>query len=73
MIAWQLTNSSTFCAFSAKRGMHYLLRRSQNFSITSFALGPAFTRQEVVRSLQALEKEVTQLVDGRWMLGRLDH
>jgi hypothetical protein len=35
-------------------------------------LGTAFTRQEVVRNLQALGKEVTQLVDGRWMLKRLD-
>lgn len=33
-------------------------------------LGSAFTRQEVVRSLQALEKEVTQLQDGRWILKR---
>jgi hypothetical protein len=35
-------------------------------------LGAAFTRQEVITNLQALEKEVTQLVDGRWMLKRLD-
>ena len=33
-------------------------------------LGAAFTRQEVVRSLQALEKQVTQLQDGRWILNR---
>jgi len=37
-----------------------------------FHLGTAFTRQEVIRNLQALEKEVTQLVDGRWIRKRLD-
>jgi hypothetical protein len=37
-----------------------------------FRLGAAFTRQEVVRNLEHLEKEVTQLTDGRWMLKRTD-
>jgi hypothetical protein len=36
-------------------------------------LGVAFTRQEVIRNLHDLEKEVTQLIDGRWMLKRTDH
>jgi hypothetical protein len=35
-------------------------------------LRAAFTRQEVNRNLQDLEKEVTQLIDGRWMLKRTD-
>jgi hypothetical protein len=35
-------------------------------------LGVAFTRQEVFRNLQDLEKDVTQLTDGRWMLKRTD-
>jgi hypothetical protein len=32
--------------------------------------GPSCSRSEVMTCLQGLTKEVTQLVDGRWMLRR---
>ncbi len=34
--------------------------------------GSAYSRSEVMTCLQGLAKEVTQLIDGRWMLKRLD-
>jgi hypothetical protein len=37
MITWRLTNSSTSCAFSARRMALYTLLRSQSCSITNFA------------------------------------
>jgi hypothetical protein len=34
-------------------------------------LGAAFTRQEVIMNREALEKGVTQLIDGRWARGKI--